>query len=135
MGGEYNGEPRSQREQFYPDKLYAIPNPDPPTDAAQIISEISARFLDLKEVNRRFPIRLINQLSRVWKISPVLFWVTFEILAANRKGGNSLAQIALEQFVSKQAIHQERNRELQALARVMPEVAQMIETILKRRKI
>ena len=132
---EYNGEPRSQSEEFYPDKFYDIPNPDPPSEESQIVSEISARFLDLKEVNRRRPISLIYKLNRVWKISPALFWITFEILAANRKGGNSLTQIAVEQYVTKQAIHQERNRELKSLAEVMPEVAQMIETILKRKRI
>ena len=132
---EYSDEPRSEREEFYPDKLYLIPNPDPPSEPAQIVSEISARFLDLKEVDRRLPIRIIYQLSKVWKISPALFWVTFEILAANRKGGNSLNQIAVEQYVTKQAIHQERDRELNSLAQVMPEVARMIESILKRKKI
>ena len=132
---EYSDEPRSEREEFYPDKLYLIPNPVPPSEPSKIISEISARFLDLKEVDRRMPIRIIYQLSKVWKISPALFWVTFEILAANRKGGNSLAQIAVEQYVTKQAIHQERDRELNALAQVMPEVARMIESILKRKKI
>ena len=132
---EYSDEPRSDREEFYPDKLYLIPNPDPPSAPAQIVSEISARFLDLKEVDRRLPIRIIYQLSKVWKISPSLFWVTFEILAANRKGGNSLTQIAIEEYVTKQAIHQERDRELNSLAQVMPEVAQTIETILKRKKV
>ena len=132
---EYSDEPRSDREEFYPDKLYLISKPDPPSAAAQIVSEISARFLDLKEVDRRLPIRIIYQLSKVWKISPSLFWVTFEILAANRKGGNSLTQIAIEEYVTKQAIHQERDRELNSLAQVMPEVAQTIETILKRKKV
>ena len=132
---EYSDEPRSEREEFYPDKLYLIPHPVPPSEPSKIISEISARFLDLKEVDRRMPIRIIYQLSKVWKISPALFWVTFEILAANRKGGNSLAQIAVEQYVTKQAIHQERDRELSSLASVMPEVARMIESILKRKKV
>ena len=132
---EYSDEPRSDREEFYPDKLYLITNPVPPSEESQIVSEISARFLDLKEVNRRRPIKLLYQLSKIWKISPALFWVTFEILAANRKGGNSLTQIAVEEYVTKQAIHQERDRELNALAQVMPEVARMIESILKRKKI
>ena len=131
---EYSDEPRSDREEFYPDKLYLITNPVPPSEESQIVSEISARFLDLKEVNRRRPIKLLYQLSKIWKISPALFWVTFEILAANRKGGNSLTQIAVEEYVTKQAIHQERDRELNSLAQVMPGVAQMIETILKRKK-
>ena len=131
----YSQESTRRLEGYIPEKLYEIPEPEPSSPSAQIISEIAARLLDLKEVDRRIPIRLLTHLGKVYRISPSLFWITCEILAANRQGGKSLSQIANEQNFTKQAIHQEQIREIAALREVMPEVAETIQTILGRKNL
>ena len=128
----YSQESTRRLEGYIPEKLYQIAEPEPSSPLGQIVSEIAARFLDLGEFDRRIPIRILSQLARVYRISPSLFWITCEILAANRQGGKSLSQIANEQNFTKQAIHQEQIRELAALKEFMPEVADTIQTILGR---
>ena len=128
----YSQESTRRLEGYIPEKLYQIAEPEPSSPLGQIVSEIAARFLDLGEFDRRIPIRILSQLARVYRISPSLFWITCEILAANRQGGKSLSQIANEQNFTKQAIHQEQIRELAALKEFMPEVAETIQTILGR---
>ena len=128
----YSQESTRRLEGYIPEKLYEIAEPEPSSPSTQIVSEIAARFLDLMEVDRRIPIRILSQLARVYRISPSLFWITCEILAANRQGGKSLSQIAIEQNFTKQAIHQEQVRELAALKEFMPEIAETIQTILGR---
>ena len=128
----YSQESTRRLEGYIPEKLYEIAEPEPSSPLGQIVSEIAARFLDLGEFDRRIPIRILSQLARVYRISPSLFWITCEILAANRQGGKSLSQIANEQNFTKQAVHQEQIREIAALRKLMPEVAETIQTILGR---
>ena len=120
---------------YIPGKGYDVDDPIPPAPDMAVISEIAARLLDLRDVDRRKPIRIINQLSRIWRNSPSLMWIALEILASNRQGGKSLAQIGHEVHFTKQAIHQEQLRELEVLADIMPEVSSAIRIILGRHKV
>ena len=128
----YDSAPRSKFEGYIPGKGYDVQAGEPTPPAVAITSEIAARLLDLRDLDRRKPVRLLNQLLRLYRLAPAMLWAACEILAANRQGGKSLAEIGAEQNCSKQAVHQEQKRSLQRIAETMPEVAEAMATILGR---
>lgn len=135
-----NQEPRPGRLTGYiPGKLYEdLDHHGHPFESEEmpeevkIIAEISSRILDLRDHDRRKPIRLFNQFIRLYRVSPSCLWLACEILASNRLGGKSLSQIAKEMEVTKQAIHQEQARDLEKLEEIMPSVADQMRRILGR---
>lgn len=133
-------QPRQGRLTGYiPGKLYEdldhsghpMESEEMPEDV-KIVSEIASRILDLRDHDRSKPIRLINQLIRIYRVSPSLLWLTCEILASNRLGGKSLSEIARESMVSKQAIHQEQERNLKKMEEIMPGISDQMRRILGR---
>ena len=128
----YDIQSGSRFESYIPGKGYDVSAPISTPDDVAIASEIAVRLLELRDVDRRKPMRLINKLSRLYRTSPALMWVALEILASNAQGGKSLSTIAEEHFFTKQAIHQDQQRELQILSDIMPELAYAISTILRR---
>ena len=138
MSGE--GIPRQGRFTGYiPGKLYEdldhhghpFEEEDQPEDV-KIVSEIASRILDLRDCGRQKPIRLLNQFSRLYRVSPSCLWLACEILGSNRQGGKSLTQIAKEHHFTKQAIHQSQNRDLEGLEHIMPGVTDQMRAILGR---
>ena len=134
------GTPRPGRFTGYiPGKLYEeldhsghpLEKEEQPEDV-KIVAEIASRILDLRDHDRKKPIRLINQLMRLYRISPSCLWLACEILASHRLGGKSLSEQGEEQLVSKQAIHQEQARSLQKLEEIMPGIADQMRRILGR---
>ena len=128
----YSDEPRSKFAEFIPGKLYDIPVQAEIGEDVRIVSEIASRLLELREVDPRKPIRLLLQLSKVYRISSTCLWMVCEILASNRKGGKSLSEIGKETGISKQAIHQRQKRDLLKLKEIMPEIAEVVSIILGR---
>lgn len=114
---DHHGHPFEQEEQ--------------PEDV-KIVAEISARMLDLKDQDRRKPVRLLNQFLRLYRVRPSCLWLACEILACNRQGGKSLAQLAKEVHFSKQAVHQSHVRDLDALDVILPGVSDQMRRILGR---
>ena len=126
----YSDEPRSRLTGFIPDKLYDIVERDPLTETTKIISELSSRILELKEVDPRKPIILLHVLSKVSRTSPSALWAVLEILAGGRDLEKSLSERGKEMAFSKQAIHQKRNRDLEKLESVLPDIADSLRSIL-----
>ena len=104
---------------------------DEPEDV-KIVSEIASRLLDLRDEDRKKPFRLLNQFMRLYRVSPSCLWLALEILSSNRLGGKSLSDLGGEIGCSKQAVHQQQNRDLEALARIMPGVADQMSRTLGR---
>ena len=138
MGQE--GTPRPGRLTGYiPGKLYEpldysghpLEKEEQPEDV-KIVAEIASRILELRDHDRTKPIRLINQLIRLYRISPSCLWLACEILASHRLGGKSLSDLAEESNFSKQAIHQQQVRSLQKLEEIMPGIADEMRRILGR---
>jgi len=125
--------------QYFEGKLYggvdyrgAPLEGSPPAVDVTLVAEITARLLELRDIDRRKPIELLLKLQRTYRISPFCLWITCEILASNTQGGKSLAQIANEINVSKQSVHQQQIRELELLADTYPDIAATIREILGR---
>ena len=138
---DYGGQSKSKLTGYIPGKLYedidhegrSFEQEETPEDV-KIVSEICARLLELRDFDRRKPVRLLNQLSRLYRVSPSCLWIACEILAANRLAGKSLTELGAEMHFTKQAIHQEQSRDLEELERIMPSVAEQMRTILGRKK-
>jgi len=126
----YSPEPRSKMTGFIPEKLYHIVERDPLTEESKIVSELASRILELKEVNPRKPIVLLNVLARISRLSPSALWIVLEILAGGRDLEKSLSQKGKDLSFSKQAVHQKRNRDLEKLDTILPDIAEALKQIM-----
>lgn len=133
MTDDYSDEPRSKKTGFIPDKLYEILERDELSEDVKIVSEIASRLLDLRDHSSQKPIVLLHTFTRLARKSPSALWVCLEILAGGRKLEQSLSEQGSEQSFSKQAIHQRRNRDLEKIESILPEIADAMRTILTRK--
>jgi len=129
----YSDDPKSKKTGFIPDKLYEIVERDELSEDVKIVSEIASRFLDLKDYSAQKPIVLLHTFTRLARMSPSALWTCLEILAGGRKLEQSLSEQGSEVAFSKQAIHQRRNRDLEKIESMLPEIAEAMKTILTRK--
>ena len=126
----FSDEPRSKKTGFIPDKLYNIIERDEMSEDVKIVSEIASRLIDLRDLSPSKPIVILHIFNRLFRKSPSALWTCLEILGGGRVLEKSLTEQADEVSFSKQAIHQRRNRDLEKIEEILPEVAEAMRIIL-----
>ena len=127
-------ETKSRKTGFIPDKLYEIVEREELSEDVKIVSELASRLLDLRDISPAKPIVLLHTMTRLARMSPSALWTCLEILAGGRSLEESLSEQGQKQAFSKQAIHQRRNRDLEKVESMLPEIAQAMRSILTRKE-
>jgi hypothetical protein len=101
-------------------------------EKTKIISEISARLLEFREISPKESIQFLHRLLEIWRISPKLFDLLLEILTGSRRELRPFSTQAQERFTSKQNEQQILKRELAKLAEKHPDLAECIRLATKK---
>ena len=133
MTDYYSDEPKSRKTGFIPDKLYEIVERDELSEDVKIVSEVASRLLDLRDYNSQKPIVLLHTLTRLARMSPSALWACLDILSGGRKLEQSLSEQGSELSFSKQAIHQKRNRDLDKIESMLPEIGEAMRATMTRK--
>ena len=128
-------EPKAKLVQYIPGLAYDIQERDELDLRTQLTSELAARLLELREVDKTWPYLLMHKLCRVYRLDPFAMWLAIEVLSADRLQAKSLSDLGKEEKESKQASHHRITRAIHTLERTFPEIGEALRAILDTRSL
>ena len=104
------------------------------TETTKLVSEVSVRVHELYDHDAVKCIMYLQQIMRIYRVSPESFTLALKILSGSGEEKESYSSIAKKRGTSRQYQHKQRQRELAKLAKEFPKVAEILSKSLWKKR-